>query len=425
MSSGDFCSYLPSNYRRKKAPRNAKKAPPPKGGTSFITKLAPSTGKSGRRKNRQREEVNECPSVLRINAAEYTILHIDIKIRAYLTSKISTISELQKDLHRCIDILTHGDDPAQKIMARKRADELRKKIKDLESTIELMLYIFRTQDMLEEYRKLMRIEKGSSFLRLEPTKYNENESRMNIIEGNYLRIAREYAEIENIEQKAQKMICPDCQGIYFTQSSEEDSIFICQQCFIEIEILDDTPSYKDTDRVNMASKYTYTKKGHFCNAIKRFQGVQNIEPKKIEIAVSVLKEEMMKHNLVSEQGLFNSVTKDHLYMFLSECGLSERYDDLNLLYYIITDVPCPDISEYEDYLYEDFDLLEEAYQKVKEPDRPNSLNVNYKLYKLLQRRGYPCKKEDFYILKTKAKEDEHNEKMKECWDVLEWTWIGD
>jgi len=51
------------------------------------------------------------------------------------------------------------------------------------------------------------------------------------------------------------------------------------------------------------------------------------------------------------------------------------------------------------------------------------LNVYYKLYKLLQRNGFNCHKDEFYILKTKAKEDEHDEKMKKAWRILGWDWI--
>jgi hypothetical protein len=120
--------------------------------------------------------------------------------------------------------------------------------------------------------------------------------------------------------------------------------------------------------------------------------------------------------------LENSVTKDQIYMFLSEQDLSGFYEDLNLIFHIITKELCPDITEYLDDLYEDFDRLEEVLKDLQDDERTNSLNVNYKLYKLLQRRGYPCRKDDFYILKTKTKEDEHDEKMKQAFEILEWKW---
>lgn len=56
-----------------------------------------------------------------------------------------------------------------------------------------------------------------------------------------------------------------------------------------------------------------------------------------------------------------------------------------------------------------FDQIEEAYKEVRNKQRINSLTVNYKLYKLLQLLGYPCRKDQFYMLKTKNKLDEHDE----------------
>lgn len=426
MSTGSFCSYLPSNYRSKGRPVKKRKPKNKVTGSSFISEPAP---RALQKKNYTssssagKQEVDH-PKVLKIDAAEHTILHIDTQIRSFLSQNISSVSDLQQELRKCLTILHDGEDPSQRILAQRKVSELRKRIKDLESTLELGLYIFRTEDLLEEYRQLLRQEGGGSFIKMDLYEFNKNKARMDVIESNYLRVARDYAIIENVAQKPQKMMCPTCFNIDLTPSDEDDSIFICGMCLTEVEIMDDTPSFKDTDRVNMSSKYTYTKKGHFSNAIKRFQGVQNTEPKKIEHAVSILKNEMIKHNLVEEREMVNSVTKDHLYMFLSEQCLSDRYDDLNLLFHIITGEPCPDISQYEDALFEDFDLLEKAYKEIDDGSRSNSLNVNYKLYKLLQRQGYPCKKDDFYILKTKTKEDEHDEKMRECWEHLGWyPWI--
>ena len=127
---------------------------------------------------------------------------------------------------------------------------------------------------------------------------------------------------------------------------------------------------------------------------------------------------MKLHGLTKE-----TVTKDQLYMFLSERKLSKHYEDLNLLFHIITGVKCPNISHLEDQLLELFDQQEEKLTEVLEDTRDNSLNVNYKLYKLLQKLGYPCCKDEFYILKTKAKEDEHDEALKECWELLGWRWL--
>jgi hypothetical protein len=123
----------------------------------------------------------------------------------------------------------------------------------------------------------------------------------------------------------------------------------------------------------------------------------------------------------------DKVSKDNLYRFLTEKRLSNHYDDIHLLHHIITGKPCADFSQFEGVLLEYFELQEKALDEITTADkkigRTNSINVYYKLYKLLQKVGWECKKGDFYILKTKTKEDEHDEKMKKAWFKLGWTWI--
>nr|QBK86288.1 MAG: late transcription factor 3-like protein [Marseillevirus LCMAC102] len=417
VSSREFCQYLPS-IKTKIKNNHCKKEKCEV--STFLITPSPSHIKS--KSQSISNSTHRVEKTSKINAQDYNIFHIDTKIREHLFNNIKSIPELQNKLSNMLWIIHNGSDSTQKVMANQQVSLLRKRIQDRESTLELALYIFMTLDILQDYRKLVELSGDENFVIATPTKFDTNLSKMDVLIARYLCIAQDYIEIENFSHKPQKMTCPACQELEFTLSIDDESIYICKSCRTEIEILDDAPSFKDTDRVNMSSKYTYTKKGHFIDAERRFQGTQNVDPQKIQYAVSVLKDQMEKHNLIANQNQPTSVSKDHIYMFLSEQGLSGHYADLNLLFHIITGEPCPDISMYEDKLNENFDQQEEA-QRIQDTDRVNSLNVNYKLYKLLQHNGYPCKKEDFYILKTKTKEDEHDETLKEAWGILGWTWV--
>jgi hypothetical protein len=360
---------------------------------------------------------------LSIDFRDYNIFHIDSKIREKLISNISSIEELEKDLQKTLWILTEGDDPIQKVLAKRQASLLRRRIQDLESTIELSLYIFRTHDLIESYRQLLKNSGEKSFINIAPACHDANAEKMERIVSRYLCIAQEYVEITNLSQRPKKMVCPACHSLEFRVSPDDDSIFLCVRCSTEQEIIDDTPNFKDTDRVNMSSKYTYSRKGHFIDAKKRFQGIQNTDPEKIHSAVKIIEREMKLHNLVAEQGTRKSVSKDHIYDFLSEQNLSHHYEDLNLIHHIITGEQCPDISMYDVELDELFDQQEVGLEQVKDEDRTNSLNVNFKLYKLLQKVGYRCQRNDFYILKTQTKLDAHEEVLKRGWELLGWKWI--
>lgn len=358
----------------------------------------------------------------KIDVSDFNIFNIDTIIKTQLIYEIENIDQMYKELNNALAIIDNGSSK-DKIIAKQKLQNIRRRIKDVESTCSLSYYIFRTDDILKEYKKTLSSKNARSFICVDKTTSNKEAIKREELIIKYLVIAREYVDIENYQQPSKKLICPSCSSPDMRRLADEDTTFTCMVCSTEVQLLDDTPSFKDTDRVNMCSRYTYTKKGHFIDAIKKHQGKQNADQNTINSIIKILIEEMNFHSLNKE-----TVTKEQIYMFLQEKQFSSKhYEDLNLLYHMITGKPCPDISMYEQKLLEDFDEQETALDKVYEIDiydkRMNSLNVYYKLYKLLQRCGHPCRKDDFYILKTKTKKDEHDEKMKKAWEILNWEWI--
>lgn len=363
------------------------------------------------------------PSLSKFNSQDYDILHIDAHIRDMLRKKISTIPELQKDLKTLAWIVNNSDDPLDRIQAKTDISILRRRIQDIENSFEYGFYILRTRDILEEYIEIHSKTKSRSFVSIGTVVDEKSIARKNSLIANYIRIAREYVEIDTFVSRSSKLVCT-CGSTEFEQDLDE-AIYTCKGCGNTLELLDDSPTYKDTDRVNMASRYQYTCRGHFIEAMNKYEGKQNTTiPAGV---ISLLKREMKNHNLTTE-----TTAKDHLYMFLSEKKLSAHYEDINLIYFIITEIEPPNITEYRSRLLELFDQQEEAYTEVKDPERTNSLNVNYKLYKLLQLIGYPCQKDDFYILRTRTKLEEHDEKWREIIEILRkkypdqkvWRFIG-
>lgn len=359
-----------------------------------------------------------------IDAKNLTIFHIDSAIKEYLSNQIKWLPHLESELKKLTDELSSH--PEEQNYYKQKIVELRKKIKDIETTSSLSLYILNSAPLIDEYRALTSTETARSFVTSQPTKGTSvGDSKKEDIIIKYLLIARNYVELINYAQPVKRMSCPSCGNTDMRRSNDEDTAFKCVSCQTEVQIIDDTPSFKDTDRINMCSRYTYSRKGHFIDAIKKHQGKQNIDPDVVQSIVSVLSNEIKFHNLTP-----STVKKSHIHMFLSEKGLRSHYEDTNLLYHIITGYPCPDISAYEPQLLEDFDEQESALDKVAMGDtRVNSLNVYYKLYKLLQhiffvnRLVITFKNRDFYTLKTKAIEDEHDEKMRKAWNIIGWRWV--
>lgn len=340
-----------------------------------------------------------------VNASEVNIFHIDSIVKNHINSQISNVRLLEDKLREAISL-----------NKRDEIKVLRRKINDLKSTMEYAYYIIRSQRYINEFKKITQ-QTSESFLKKETP---ETEMKKDEIIHNYLLIAGEYVEIENYKHNSRKLMCSECHCTDLRRSTNEDSTFVCNKCGIEVHILDDTPSFKDSNRVNMSKAYTYSRKEHFIEAIKRYQGRQKIDSKVLSGIIEKLKRQMVLHNLIKKE----DIEKDHLYLFMSEQSLSKHYGDINLIYHIITGKDCPNISEYEEKLLRDFDVQEKVLERIAEQDdRTNSLNVDYKLHKLLQKNGYKSRKTDFYILKGKEKEDEHDEIMMKVWKILGWSWI--
>ncbi len=427
MSSG-FCSFVPQ-AKTPTPTRITKKGLQPQQ-SSFVNAFAK---KSTQKENISKEKKldsehakkeptkNKSSSQSFISLKVYNIIYIDSIIKQKLDKRIEGLPSLQDELQEYLEILD-SPNSKQKADAQKKIASIRRNIQDLSTTIEYGYYLFQTQPLIDKYVELSSSDVSRSFIKTKTQETKKENKEKGEIISKFVTIARDYVDIEDYARTFNKLICPDCESEDLRRSFGYESIYVCFDCKLEVEMLDDTPTFRDTDRVNMSNRYTYSRKGHFSEAMKKFQGKQNIKVETLNCVVSKIGEEMRFYELTK-----NTVTKDQIYQFLSEKKLSGHYDDINLLYHIITGNPCPDFSHLEDKLLELFDVQEKALIKVSSDNtvetRVNSINVYYKLYKLLQFLGWPCKKSEFYILKTKQKEDEHDEILKRTWEYLKWDWI--
>jgi hypothetical protein len=429
--TNSFLKYLPAKIKPAKTAESLKNPEIPqtiKSGTSFVKGVAPTRGsnsnpwwsteetylskkaKSASSADRERYNYND-----KVNVETCDILFIDDHIKTHLRHRTHTVlPDLYSDLKDLTWIVRRSPDPIDQIIAQREIPNLRRKIQGIEDGYDFALYLFHSSNVVDEYKKLVADVKVNFVKALEVDEGTaEKNYKKNKLILDFLRIAKDYIILENYKQKAQKIICDVCYGHNLT--AEDDETILRCECGNIVETLDDTPTFKDSERVNMSSRYTYTCRGHFTDAMNRFEGKQNTEIDKD--VIEVLRQELYLHNLNEK-----TATKDHIYMFLSEKKLSDYYADINLIYFLITNVSPPDITEYRNELLEMHDQLEEAYQEVKEDERLNSLNVNWKLYKELQLLDYPCKKDDFFCLKTPTKQGEHEQKWYDMIEYLQKTY---
>jgi VLTF3-like late transcription factor len=340
---------------------------------------------------------------------QINILQLDQKIQDQLRANVSTLPQLRSELQRLLWIMVRGVEPLDQIMAKKQVTMVRRRIQDLEGAFELAHYLLRSAPIIEEYKALMTKYGPKSFV---PQRTNSSiEDRKQHLQEEFMCIAREYLDLSGYPTRTTTTAkCASCGGTSF--EIEDETLYACRKCGVLREIFDESPSYKDNDRVNMSSRYTYTVKGHFQEAIDNFQATKNVNvPPSV---YATLREEFALHNLNDEK----KITKDHIYTFLNERGLSDYYTNINLIHYVITGIPAPDISHYVSKLLDMYDAIMQVYADTKDPSRVNSLAVNYVLYKLLQLLGYRCRKNDFFVLKTTTKLEEHDEKWHEIMVTL-------
>jgi len=225
-------------------------------------------------------------------------------------------------------------------------------------------------------------------------------------------------------QKKQKCIGCQMENI---KIAVLDSYFICESCGYIYESVTNDISFKDIDRINISNKYQYDRRTHFKDCLNQYQGKQNAT---IDAQVyQDLKEQFRLHHLIPEnfdelpkEEAFKEITKEHVMLFLKETDHTKHYEDVVLIHHQLTGKPTPDISHLENQMLHDFDQLTDLYdKKYRNNERKNFINTNYVTYQLLKRHKFPCKKEDFNILKTIDRKYFHDTIMQNLFESLGWN----
>ena len=354
--------------------------------------------------------------------AEIDILDIDQKIKDFFRDEnkkipfyISRLIDLEKTFSS--NIPYH-----KKNLIEKNIEELKTKLEKTENNKELNFYISETIELLEDYKSILKTPMILSFT----GKNKEDEKKKKDIISQYIKKAQKYWDISiKFDNKKFKMTCNNC-----TNKKDfivEENCFICMMCNSEQELQQYTTSYKDSDRINISTKYTYDRKVHFRDCINQYQGKQNcsIDPS----VYKELEDIFNRHHLLignkdTEKELrFSKITKENILMFLKELDYSKHYENVNLIHYNLTNKKPDDISYLEDKLIQDFDLLVDTYDKnfKNRVDRVNFISTQYVLYQLLQKHKHHCRKEDFVMLKTVDRKTFHDNICCQLFNLLSWN----
>jgi hypothetical protein len=204
-----------------------------------------------------------------------------------------------------------------------------------------------------------------------------------------------------------------------------DGLITCESCGVTSEFSKGSViCYKDIDRVNITSKYQYDRITHFKDCINQFQGKQNstIDKKVYEDLLF----QFRQHDLIPDNWedlpkdeAFALISKEHILLFLKETNHTKHYEDIVLIHHNLTGIIPPDLSHIENKLLQDFDALTNLYdRKYRNLERKNFINTQYVLFQLLRRHKFPCKKEDFNILKTVDRKYYHDDITRSLFEEL-------
>ena len=203
----------------------------------------------------------------------------------------------------------------------------------------------------------------------------------------FINICKTYINIE-YHQKQISAMCNICNGTI----TEFEAEYICKDCFTVFEAR--IPGVRDTEKTNKFITQ-YSLWGNLSNAIDRFEGRGVIIE---EGDITVITSEMKRVGVFLE-----TVNRYQLSNILKDLKLSKYNDCINVLMFKLTGRPIRIISMHIDKILEYHKVLEYYYPLVKgsmDSTRINSLNVHYKLFKLLRMCGVDCTVSEFCSLRT-------------------------
>jgi len=222
----------------------------------------------------------------------------------------------------------------------------------------------------------------------------------------YSIIAKEYAVELKIKQN-QVVVCRICRTTNIVEN--HDGTLFCGTCgsIYDTRVV----GIKDVDSIN-SIKSSYSIRQNILKIIDRFQG-KNLSIS--EENIDKVSRELRKMGLAPTH-----VKCEHILKILKELKLNKHYEDTYGILNRIRGYIKIDIQDHVAQILKYHDILENVYARIKDPTRVNSLNVHFKLFKLIRLCGLECDVSDFCSLRTDQKFEEHEERWRDICRLTGW-----
>jgi hypothetical protein len=321
-----------------------------------------------------------------------------------LKDKLNYLLDTLEQPHHVIDIK----------MINKEIEAVQDEINAIESKVKFKEYKMRTYDILQEYIGLGHLKKEIRFKTSGAPDIQEDKNKIKrhelIIQ--FIEILRNYTDIDIIRISPESSKCTECNNSICTCAGKE------------------TEGQKEL-AINSVSRNNYENRENFRKALMRYQGKELTElPDDLYGKLDKYFENYklpkgcdIKKLNVNNEWDFKGTSRDLLFKALFDINYRDYYKHVYLICHNYWGWELPDVGYLEDVIMEDYDQSQRVYEKMKPKNKKSCINVQYRLFRLLQKRNHKCKPEDFKIVRTREILEEYEETWEYICDKLGWKFF--
>jgi hypothetical protein len=336
---------------------------------------------------------------------DYNILVVHQKVLEHFTKAYNQLPARKEQLVQLQWIQNNGNTVAERKLAMLEISKLQEWVTRTERKVEETQYLRLSQPFLAEYQLLATGRRARVFG--ERKAVDENCAARELVIIRYLALARRYIDVHVTLDTSNEPTCPICE----TPLAEGEGN--CKNCPAFIANFETDGNYKDSDLSKTTTRNNYAKHGHIYEAFIKFQGKQpNNLPSGLVEDIDATREAFG----ISKENF----TIDMLYQIMRDKQYSSYYDDIYLIFHLITGRKLPDLEDIMPELEKDANEFAAIYPEIKPKTRLNCLNAHFIRDSFLLRRGRVYPGWQCTFLRTESVDREHQDTMARAYERLDW-----
>lgn len=279
-------------------------------------------------------------------------------------------------------------------------EKLEKEKKVVESGNDFIEYLTSSSELIKTFYDLEQEEQV--ILNIGENKTQIEIDKLNNINKKKLEVSNDYfgkfnpGYTKRIRDNYANFSCDDCK----ISLDVLDGVLVCPDCGkCKLTIDNGTElSYKELQEYDIRGTFTYLKRSHLSDWIRRFCSQENKSvPQEIldKVIIEASKERMCD---------LSELTEDKVKKYLKKLGLNEYYDNvIGIINRINKRPPFVLSQEVEQKIFKMFDQIQEPFVRYKPANRKNFLSYSYCLHQFFKILGLPEFSKYFTLLKDTDK----------------------